>query len=192
MTSVSTPELVYDPDPAVWLVGPTDERPPGVWLPGAVDVMCRDFEIDDEDGTAFVTRVLEAFSGEGDPVLSERLLRWRHPMDDPFPVELGMVARHDWSDDELDQYVGCVDLPVVEPTMVETVEGGRGPRIRRGLAYSLQDDILVVSVRYVIEASSASLVALLHTASDVPAQIVEALDDLDDLARVVDVRGEVG
>lgn len=191
MSGARAPELDYQPDPAAWLVGPTPERPRDVWLPGAVEAVCDDFEAESEEARAFITRVLEVFSLDDDSPLTERLLRWRGIMDEPFPVRLGMVARQDWPEESLDQYLNSLDLPIVEAASIDVIDGGRATRIRRGLSYSHGDGSLVVSVRYVIESQSRSLVAMLHAATDIPAQMIEAVADLDDLARCVDVLGEL-
>lgn len=189
--TTTEPELVYDPDPHLWLVGPTDSRPVDDWIPGAVDAVIEDFCATETAEVEVIVRVLQKFAHDQSSLLTERLLRWRNLHDDPFPVQMGMIERAQWPDYELEAFLASTDEPVVEPAIVQDVECKEGMRIRRGIAYSSDDGVLVAAARYVIESPSKTMLAVLHTATDVPGQLIEALDDLDNLARTVDVRGEI-
>lgn len=184
-------KLHVDADPAVWLIGPTEDRPYLTWLPAAVEVLCEDFGVTDDEGREYVTAILEVFGRDDDSPLTERMLRWRGIEDQPFPVRFGMVSKDGWSDAEVQEYLSAADLEVVEAAIVEQVDdvpGGR--RARRSLSYSLEDGELVVSVRYVVESpKSPTLLALMHAAALHPNLVVEALPDLDDLCRTLHAAG---
>jgi len=186
VTSHAT-ELRYDPDPAVWLVGPDENRPPEVWVPGAVEAVVSDFSVTEKETEQYVERVLETFARSAGPPLTERLLRWRNINDDPFVTFLGMIEREHWSDDDLDAYLRSEEEAPVEPPVVEDVEAPGGRSIRRGIAYTSHPDGVVVGVRYVIENGVPDLLAVMQTATRRPGQLIEALDDFDDLARTVHV-----
>ncbi|EFQ83086.1 hypothetical protein HMPREF0063_12295 [Aeromicrobium marinum DSM 15272] len=183
--------LDVDADPSTWLIGPTEDRPYDRWLPAAVDVVCEDFEVEDAEGRDYVTQVLQVFGRDDDHPLTERLLRWRAVEDAPLPVRFGMVTRESWPAEDVEAYLRAEDLLVVEAPVVEAVEDvPDGRSVRRSLSYSLLDDELVVSLRYVVESpSSPSLLAVVHTASTHPNLMVEAVSDLDLLCRTLHARG---
>lgn len=186
------PELRYEPDPAVWLVGPDDDRPVDVWVPGATEALVRDFEITDDETRRFVERVLERFAAAPASDLTERLLRWRDVGEDPFVMFLGMVDREEWSADALEAYLHSDEEGLVEPALVSDVDAPEGITVRRSIGYSSHDDGIVAGVRYVVDAGDREVVALMHTATRVPGRLIEALDDFDDLARTVRAVAEVG
>lgn len=184
--SATTRELVYDPDPAIWLVGPTENRPAEQWLPGAVAALVGDWQLTRHDEQRFVQAVLARFAADTPSPLSERLLRWPTIGEDPFPVFLGMVEREHWPEEELDAFLRGVGEGVVEPPLVTEVEAPEDVRIRRALVYSTDGSPAVVAaVRYVVDSGAASVLAMMHASTVEPGRLVEALDDLDDLARTV-------
>ncbi len=190
---MSRARLHVDADPSTWLVGPTEDRPFRRWLPAAVQVLCEDFDVEtgDAEGRDYVTQVLESFGRDDDHPLTERMLRWRALDDRPFPVWFGMVAREGWSEDDVEAYLHAADLAVVERALVDDVDDvPDGRRVRRSLSYSLDDDALVVSLRYVVESpTSPRVLALLHTASEHPNHVIEALPDVDALVRTLHAEG---
>lgn len=181
------PELRYEPDPRAWLVGPTGERFGEAWVDGALATLVRDFEVADDQTRAYVRRVLERVAVDESSQLTERLLRWRAVGEAPFVVFLGMVDRDEWSDDDLEAYLQSEGEGLVEPAVVTDVEAPDGLSVRRSIGYSSHPEGVVAGVRYVVDVGAASAVGVLHTATRVPGQLIEALDDLDDLARTVRV-----
>lgn len=182
------PELLYDPDPGLWLVGPNEARPADVWIKGAIEALVGDFEVKDKESRLYVSRVLERFAIDESSPLTERLLRWRNLLDDPFPVFLGMIEREHWHADQLEGYLRADDESLVEPAMIDSIDSPKGVTIRRSIAYSTYPDGVIAGVRYVIDTGARTVLAVMNTATAVPGQLIEALDDLDDLARTVFVR----
>lgn len=179
-------ELAYAPDAAVWLVGPDETRPADVWLPGATDALVTDFGVEDEEGREYVAAVLLRFVVDDSSPLSDRLLRWRHLGDDPFPIHVGVVERAHWTADDLQAFVAFAGEDLVEPALVSDVDAGAAP-VRRGIGYSQADSGLVCGVRYLVDSGDPDLVAVMMTATSRPGQLIEALSDFDDLARTVQV-----
>ncbi|MET0931323.1 MAG: hypothetical protein ABWX74_17515 [Aeromicrobium sp.] len=184
-TTVPGPELVYQPDPHLWIVGPTEERPAEEWVPGATQAIVQDFGIVDDETRQYVERVLATFAAATPTELTERLLRWRNIADDPFVLYLGMVDRAEWTADDLTAYLHSDREGLVEPAVVTDVTAPDGVTVRRSIGYSSHPEGVVAGVRYVIDSGSPHVVALMHTATRVPGLLIEALPDLDDLARTV-------
>ncbi|TNC33107.1 hypothetical protein [Mumia zhuanghuii] len=182
--------LAYDPDPTVWLVGPTENRPPEQWLPGAVAALVGDWQLTGSEEQRFVEAVLTRFAADSPSPLTERLLRWPTIHEDPFPAFLGMVDRAHWPEEELDAFLRAEGEPVVEPPLISEIEAPEGVRIRRALVYSTDGSPAVIAaVRYVVETGDSYPIAMLHASTPQPGRLVEALPDLDDLALTVRVHG---
>lgn len=182
------PELVYDPDPSVWLVGPTEQRPLEQWVPGAVDVLASDFEISDPELRRYVNRVLERFASDESSPLTDRLMRWRSLGDTPFVLFLGMIDRAEWSDAQIEGFLTAEGEALVEPAIVTDVESTIGTIIRRSIAYITYPEGLVAGVRYVIQGRATEAAVVMHSSTRIPGNLIEALGDVDVLAGTVDVR----
>jgi hypothetical protein len=182
------PRLDFEPDPAVWLVGPTEDRSGDDWMDPAVDVTARRLGIDDEKGRAYVASALATCIRDVPGALPYRLIRWRSRDDIPLPVFLGMVYRDEFAAAG-SAFLEYADQPVVEKPIVETLTAPEGRNVRRCLGYtSGEDSGLAVGLRYVVDSGSPELVALMQAASDVPAALLEALSDIDDLATTVTIQ----
>lgn len=185
-------ELVYEPDPAVWLVGPTPpHRPYEEWLTGAVEVMVTGFEASSDEARSYIHRVLERFGTDDSLQLSERMLRWRTITEIPLPFWFGMVPRDEVPPEDVEFFLSADNEPLVEPAMVDDVEARAGVSLRRGLAYSSAADGITVSVRYVLDDGHPDVVVLGYAAADVPGRLITAFDDLEGLLRGVAVRGRL-
>ncbi|MET0931143.1 MAG: hypothetical protein ABWX74_16605 [Aeromicrobium sp.] len=179
-------ELLYTLDPAVWLAGPDETRPVDVWLPGATAALVSDFGVTDEQGRQYVETVLRRFAIDDSSPLTDRLLRWRHLDDDPFPLFVGVIERADWPAEDLAAFVGFETETVVEPPVVTDLDDVTAS-VRRGVGYSQGEGSLVCGVRYVVDDGDPDLVTVMMTATSRPGQLIEALTDFDELARSVRV-----
>jgi len=190
--SVVPLELCYDPDPAVWLVGPTPpHRPYEEWLPGAVEVTSEGFEAKSEEARSYIRAVLERFGTDESMQLSEKMLRWRTITEVPLPFWFGMVPRDEVPPEDVEFFLAAENEPLVEPAMVDDVEARAGASLRRGLAYSTHPDGITVSVRYVLDDGHPDVVVLGYTAADAPGRLIAAFDDMEELLRTVEVKGRL-
>jgi hypothetical protein len=185
VTAPAGPELRYDPDPHRWIVGPTENRFGDAWVSGATEALVQDFGVVDDESRQYVKRVLETFAAAEVSDLTDRLLRWRDVADDPFVIFVGMVDRAEWTADDLAAYLHSEEEGLVEPAVVTEVESTADLAISRSIGYSSHPEGVVAGVRYVIDSGADQVVALMHTATRVPGLLIEALPDLDDLARTV-------
>ena len=190
--SVVPLELCYDPDPAVWLVGPTPpHRPYEEWLPGAVEVTSEGFEAKSEEARSYILAVLERFGTDESMQLSEKMLRWRTITEVPLPFWFGMVPRDEVPPEDVEFFLAAENEPLVEPAMVDDVEARAGASLRRGLAYSTHPDGITVSVRYVLDDGHPDVMVLGYTAADAPGRLIAAFDDMEELLRTVEVKGRL-
>jgi len=183
------PFLDVDPDPAVWLVGPTEARPLEAWLPAAVEVTLDSFAVA-ADHRPRVAPVVERILGDlatFESPLPYVLIRWRELHDLPLPLFLGLLDRAE-ADTDLDGWFGAADLPVVEEPLQEDLVAPAGMRIRRSLPYSADDaGRLAVGARYVVDTGHPDAVVLAHTASFSPTEVLKAQDDIVALLATVTV-----
>lgn len=188
------PFLDFDPDPAVWIVGPTPDRPTEVWLPAATEVKAEFFGLGPEQTAAreTVRDVLGSTARRHPSPLPYFLMRWREMHAVPVTVFLGLVDRTE--DPELPtQWLDAADALPLEPPVVDTVATTSGAQVRRSLVYALDEDAsIIVSLRYLVDTGHPAAFLLAHAASDVAAEMLEARDDLDALMATVTISDEPG
>lgn len=180
-------ELRYEPAPGAWLVGPTDDRPVDLWLPGARDALAEDFGVTGHaESRQFIEAVLRRFAVDDSVELTERLLRWRSIEEDPMPVFLGAVQRNEWSAGDIETFLAFEGEELVEPASIDQIDQAAST-VRRSVGYGQGEDSQVVGLRYVADSQDSDLVAVMLTATSRPGQLIEALEDIDDLARTVQI-----
>jgi len=186
------PFLDLDPDPALWLVGPTPDRPTELWLDPAVDAVLADFGL--QDSVPQVRELVEAIllttaTASGSP-LPSFCLRWASFGEQPLPFFFGMFERdgetasaHPWLD----------EARAVEAPVVDEVEGFGGAQCFRSFVYSTSGETgdLAVGVRYVLDTGHPGALVLGQAASDVPGDVLSATDDLEALLRTFRVTDTV-
>ncbi|MCL3819509.1 hypothetical protein [Aeromicrobium wangtongii] len=175
---MSAPTLRWDPDPEVWFVGPTDERPYRTWHPEAVKLVKRLFEVSDDqkDIVQYITAILERIGADTDPDwLPYRLIGWPVLEQIPFVVSYGLVQKHP----DLEDYLVARGQGVVEaPIVVETTREDGGTA-RRAVAYYEDARGLMINVRVLVDFGDDDVVALVDSATRDPKVLAAFLDDVD-------------
>lgn len=179
------PYLDLDPDPELWLIGPTPERPVERWLPAATDAIASGFGI----GAARVSErehirdVLGLTARRHPSPLPLFVIRWRELHEVPLVLFLGLVEREEGLEH---LWLSAEDSPTVEPPVRERVGSAEGTTLDRALSYSHDGEGgLTVGVRYVLDPGHPHALVLAHTASDSPGDILAATGDVEDLLRTV-------
>ncbi|GAB2748495.1 hypothetical protein [Nocardioides pakistanensis] len=181
------PYLDLDPDPALWLIGPTPERPVEQWLPAATDAVVSDFGRGAEQAREreHVRDVLGLTARRHPSPLPLFVLRWRELREVPMALFLGLVEREPGL---TDLWLDAEDGESVEPPVREPVPTGAGTTIERSLSYTHDGETgLTIGLRYVVDTGHPVAVVLAHTASDSPGDILAAASDVEDLLRTVRV-----
>lgn len=214
ITDEDRPEVDIAADPAIWLRGPSPEATDAdrrEWLLGAQHAVATDFGLEDSKGGAdyrdYLSQVLKVFASWNTPA-NVTFLRLRHQGDTPVPVSLELYSRADLdeiaADAEAETEVPAGDDPgawlvanlLDDPDEVPTVgEVSREPVGASGwqrLVYWVDDSESGVTgrVRHVRRFERTGVVAVLRFGGLDPALTLEALDDVDELARGVQVGGE--
>ena len=187
-TTSEGPFLDLDPDPSLWLIGPTPDRAADVWLPGAVDALCATFELspEQEHARGVVEAVLGSTARQHPSPLPLFLLRWPAVTETPLAVFLGLMERD--PSDLAARWLGQEDLGAVETPVVEALSADPGTSFHRSLGYGVDENNgVVVSVRYAVDAGRRDALVLAHAVSDVPGDILAAMDDIEELLRTVTV-----
>lgn len=181
---MSGARLAVQPDPAVWFIGPTEERPLDVWLPEAVELVKGVFGIGRKQAELehYVTLMLERIGRPSDGPVPYRIVRWLDVQELPLVASFGMVAR-EVGEGDLQQFLSVGDATTVETPIVEDVTAPDGTTIRRAVSYSSDEGALLVEVRYIVDTGDDEAVLLLVAGDRRPGAIVAALDDLDAFAR---------
>jgi hypothetical protein len=171
----------------VWLVGPTPARPAEAWVPAATEAKIANFGLAERetDARALVQDVLGLTARRHPSPLPCFVLRWRELHATPLTLFFGLVER----DDRLAcDWVTSADALTVEPPVVDDLTAPEGVALRRSFAYGVDESGgSVVSVRYVVDTGHAEGFVLAHAASDSPAEILAARDDIEDFLRTVRV-----
>jgi hypothetical protein len=204
------PAVDFYADPAIWLVGPSpesSEEDRREWVLGAQHAVSTDFDLENSKGGAeyrqYVADVLKVFAGATTQA-NVTFLRLRHQGDTPIPVLLELYSHTDLTDIEADpaietsttgdspgaRFVASVladpdDVPTVGETSREAIEGSSWER----LVYWIEDpdDGVTGRVRYVRHFDESGAVAVLRYGGLNPTLTVEAIPDVDDLARSVTI-----
>lgn len=212
-TSESLPEVIFTADPAIWLRGPSPdetEQERRDWVLGAQHAVATDFDLETSPGGAdyrqYVSEVLTVFASWRTPA-DVTFLRLRHQGDTPVPVSVELYSPSDLQgivDDpalELptaggspaERLVAALladpdDVPTVGEISREPVEDSRWQR----LVYWVEDpeDGVTGRVRLVRHFERSGVVVVLRLGGLDPARTLEALDDVDGLARGIAVGGE--
>jgi len=192
METQTGPFLDFDPDPRAWLVGPTESRPFGAWLPVAVEVTLDCFAVAPDrrpQVAAVVTRILGDLASFDSP-FPYVVIRWRGLDEPPVPLYLGLVDRSD-ADVHVPDWLAGADLAVVEEPLQEDLSAPARPRIRRSLPYSTDETgQMAVGARFLIDTGHRGAVVLAHTASFSPAEVLKAQDDILALLATITVSDE--
>lgn len=187
------PFLDFDPDPEVWLVGPTETRPVDEWIPAATELMVGAFGLTEEQQNAreLVGEILASTARAHPSELAYYVLRWSHPAEVPLPLFIGMVPRDEVEDLDLRWLAGEGSLTVEQPVVDELV-APPGTTVRRSLPYSLAEDrTLVVGARYVVDTGHPEVLVFAHTASGDPSDVLKAQDDIEKFLATVTVADHV-
>jgi hypothetical protein len=183
----SGPFLDFDPDPAVWLVGPTPERPVEQWIPAATEAQIDFFGLADHQDRerGHVGDILASTARLHPSPLPLFVLRWRELSEVPLALFFGLVDAT--GEPELaEQWLNAADAATVEPPVVDELDAPDGMSLRRSLVYSLDEaGAVVVGVRYVVSTGNPDGIVLAHAASDAPAEILSAREDIEALLRTV-------
>lgn len=177
---VTGPRLTVRPDPAVWFVGPDEERPFEVWLPEAVELLKSVFGVGRRQTEVehYLTLMLERIGRPSDGPLPYRLVRWLDVAELPVVASFGMVPR----EDDLHEFLSVGDPSTVETPIVEDVPAPAGTTVRRAVSYSSDEAGLLVEVRYVVDTGDDEAVMLVLAGDRRPGAIVSVVDDLDAFA----------
>jgi hypothetical protein len=181
------PYLDLDPDPALWLIGPTPERPVEQWLPAATDACAASFGLDTgrTREREHIRDVLGLAARRHPSPLPLFVLRWRKPGEVPLAVFFGLVEREPGL---ADLWLDAEDGNPVEPPVRERVDSPAGTTIERSLSYTHDGEAgLTIGMRYVADTGHPAAVVLAHTASDSPRDVTAAASDVEDLLRTVRV-----
>lgn len=175
------PLLQLDPDPSVWLMGPTDAVPPEEWVPAAAEVMTRVFGFTGEgDATRrdIVREVLASTARVHPSPLSAYALRWLAPGEVPLPLFFGMVPREGSAEVAEAWLLGSGGV-LIEKPIIDELPAAEGVTIRRSLPYTLaRGRQVVVGARYVVDTGHPEALVLAHTAADEPALLLQAQDHI--------------
>lgn len=186
------PFLDVDPDPAVWLFGPTPARPVEEWIPEATAAKSAYFGLAEDDVRlrGHVQDVLASTARRHPSPLPWFVLRWTAIDEVPLVVFFGLAELAD-GEDLVAAWLGAEDAPTVESPIVEPVEAPEGMTLQRSLAFSVDGEGQVVAgLRYVVETGRTDCVVLAHAASDVPREVMQAMPDVEALLRTVRITDE--
>lgn len=206
------PEVAITADPATWLRGPSPEESESErrdWMLGAQHAVATDFDLENSPGGAdyreYVSQVLKVFAAWTTPA-DVTFLRLRHQGDTPIPVALELYSPSDLQAIAADASLvaGAEGSPaeqlvasqLADPDDVPTVgELSREPvpdSAWQRLVYWIEDpdDGVTGRVRLVRHFERSGVVAVLRFGGLDPARTLEALDDVDALARGIAVGGE--
>lgn len=113
------------------------------------------------------------------------LLRWRELTEVPLALFLGLVDPRA-EEDLAESWLGARDAMTVEPPVREEVPSAEGMSLHASLIYGTDDEgSVVVSLRYVVDTGHPGGIVLAHAASDAPAEILAAREDIETLLRTV-------
>ena len=208
MTMVQTgPFLDFEPDPNVWFVGPTPERPVEAWLPAATELIAQVFEIPEGDTgrREFVAGMLGLIARSEASVLPYYVIAWEAIEDVPTILFLGQVDRGEEvvlgteplpgePSDVASLWLAAADSILVEPTVVEVVEASGGTVIHRALVYAhnTESNAVNVSVRYVVDTGDPQSVVLAQSMGLSAKDVLPRLDTFEDLLRTVTLNRVAG
>lgn len=179
---VSAPALRLSPDPAVWFIGPDDERPYERWLPEAVELMMAVAQPPRRERARtehFLTMMLGRIGRVDDHPLPYRVIKWLDLRQLPVVVYLGLVSR---DAEAVEAFLRAEDSAAVEPPVITHLPAAPGVIARRSLAYSQVEGELFVQTRYVVDDADPEVVVCLQAGQRSPGRVVSALEDLDALA----------
>lgn len=212
-TADDRPDIDITADPAIWLQGPSpeateDERRD--WVLGAQHAVSLDFDLENAKGGVdyrqYVSQVLKVFAGWQTPA-NVTFLRLRHQGDTPIPVALELYSRTDIDEIAANPSIEQTatgdspgsrlaesmlapppDVPTVGEISREPVEDSSWER----LVYWIEDpaDGVTGRVRYVRHFEPSGAVAVFRFGGLDPSLTVEALPDVDDLARGLRIGGD--
>lgn len=200
MTTTQTgPFLDFAPDPQLWLVGPTPDRPPAGWIADALEVMVDFFEIaeDDTPRLRYLLDMLGVIGRTNPSTLPYRVLLWENLEDVPAVLYLGQVDRgvpedlvgeHEGgaADEITELWLEATDVVTVEKPLREVLEAPAPMRLERSLVYGHGEEVPVtVGVRYVVDVGDEGCVVLAQSAGVVPADVLSHLAEFEDLLRTV-------
>lgn len=181
--------FTQEPDASRWLIGPTEERPPEVWLPGATEILVESFGIADQPRSReLVGRMLTAVLDHAEHGLPYVWLRW--PALDVTPVGLwfGTVQRE--GPEELEGFLTGADGDAVEQPVVETLEDSPEVTLRRGQMYrNAGSDELIGTVRYVVDQGEPDHLVVAMAATWELGMFPRLVEDCDTLMRTVRLTG---
>ncbi len=175
--------LTEEPDPALWLVGPTDERPTEVWLPGATEVLVSSFGIADQARSReLVSRMLRVVLDHAEHGLPHLWLRWPDLETTPVALWFGIVGREGPA--ELEGFLAGVDGDAVEPPVVETLEDSPEVTLRRSQMYRTSTSgELIATVRYVVDQGYPDALVVATAATWELGLFPTVVDDCDAIVR---------
>lgn len=180
-----------DLDDLPWVIGPTEDRPLDDWLPGAVELMMRQFappRRKRERVREYVTAMLTRVGRPGDDMLPYLIFRWPDPARPPDVAFFGLVGR---DEEAADDFLAARETSPVETPLVEQVPAPPGVSVRRAVSYGRPDSALFVQVRYVVDSSHPDAVVYAQSGSRTPGAVIDHLDDLDAVVGRMSVAGAV-
>ncbi len=208
MTVAQTgPFLDFEPDPSLWFVGPTPERPVEQWLPAASELMAQVFEIPEGDTgrREFVAEMLGVIARSKASVLPYYVIAWEAIEDVPTILFLGQVDRHEEvvlgvdplpgeASDVASLWLAAADSILVEPTVVELVEASADTILHRALVYAhnTESNAVNVSVRYVVDTGDPECVVLAQSMGLSAKDVLPRLDAFEEFLGTVTLNRAAG
>lgn len=176
----------FDLDPALWLVGPTPERPAPRWLPGAVEVLAESFGLDaDDQRREAVQAILSVTVRKHPSPLPWFVLLWEDFERVPVVVFYGLVDRA-LDDDVAGAWLTERAEAAVEAPLVEDVAVAEADSCRRSIIYQNHGgDSVTIDVRWALDTGHPDAVVLAHCASTVGAEVFRAIEPFEDVLRSV-------
>lgn len=178
-----------DLDDLPWVIGPTEDRPLDDWLPGAVELMMRQFDPPRRKRDRmreYVTAMLARVGRPDDGMLPYLLFRWPDPARPPDVAFFGLVGR---DDDAATDFLAARETSPVEAPVVEQVPCPPGVAVRRAVSYAQPDTALFVQVRYVVDNDHPEAVVYVQSGGRNPGPVIGYLDDLDAVVQRMGVAG---
>ena len=177
-------ELVGDPDPSVWLVGPTEAYPFEAWLPEATEALARDFGFKrrDKKSRQTLSRMLEVLHRYAAPGLPHLFIHWTELRATPMALWVGLVGRD--TPESLDGFLSGAEEDNLDGAVLETLEDDAERVLRRG-RFHRHDETGAINhfVRYALDQRVADAVVLARSATGDLAAAERFVLDCDELLR---------